>query len=48
MGGFQNLDKPGQGEGVVWKSDILADVLSRWPLIIIIIMEYGRSLNMAD
>ena len=31
-GGFENPDKVGQGEGVVWKSQILADVLSRWPL----------------
>ena len=31
-GGFGNSDTPGQGEGVVWKSEILADVLCRRPL----------------
>ena len=31
-GGFGNSDTPGQGEGVVYKSEILADVLCRRPL----------------
>ena len=32
-GGFENSDTPGQDE-VVWKYGILADVLSRWPLML--------------